>query len=231
MPGVHLCSGCGEEVYCSAKCQRDAWGLHRDRCKDVKATLSQVSDKKSFEPLSSKQLRNILKAKAIQFKSKDERKVVIDELDTIVEKSDLITLVSKHVKFGEVESLLSSSTSWRATEVEGSSGVGSSSSGNGVDKKSLKKATKKNGGGSGMPVLTAAQLREQAKLMRNNPGLVRSQNKVFANMTDAQIREHADQLERTANNPQLMADYEVSCQSINQSIVVYPLSLINLHPH
>jgi hypothetical protein len=80
-----------------------------------------------------------------------------------------------------------------------------------------KKTSPSPGAASGMPSVDPSQaadqlasmnpehLRQQARMMRTMPpSQIRSMNPALANMTDAQIRMAADQMEMMANNPQMM---------------------------
>jgi hypothetical protein len=179
--GKHLCSGCGEEIYCSKECQKQHWPSHKVSCQSATKPEA-VATAKSFEALSVKQLKNILMAKAATYESRKKKKV-LDELDQIVEKSPLVEFVSEHVKYSEVEKLLGSApVSGTGSKSSSSSGVRSSSQG------------RKTRGSSATP--TPDQLRQQAAVMRKDPGMVKRMNPAFANMSDEQIRAYADQLEQ-----------------------------------
>ena len=177
--GVHLCSGCGEEIYCSKECQKEHWAIHKEACKA--ATKPQAAaTARSFESLSVKQLKNVLKAKAATF---DERKRtwMISEAEKHIEKPALIKFVSENVKFGEVEKLLSS-PAIEAAKVKTE------------EKKKTKEALK-----SLFPTPTPEQLKQQAAMMRQNPDMVRQANPAFAKMTDQQIKDYADHLEKVCS--------------------------------
>lgn len=178
--GKHLCSGCGEEIYCSKECQKAHWPVHKTACKSA-VKPEAAAFLKSFDDLSVKQLKNILMAKAASFEKKRKERVLAS-LESVHEKKDLVKLVSDNVKISEIESLLSSTPTSASPSTSSSSSV-----------KPNKSAAKAQSGG--MPTPTPAQLKQQAKLMRENPGMVRRAQPAFANMTDAQIREYADQLE------------------------------------
>ena len=60
--GVHLCSGCGEEIYCDKKCQLSHWPDHKSKCREATKPVAAVLNQ-SFESLSIKQLKNLIKAK------------------------------------------------------------------------------------------------------------------------------------------------------------------------
>ena len=59
--------------------------------------------------LSPKQLKDLLVKKVSCFESA-KKDAVLQELNSVVEKKDLVTLVSDHVDFAEIGSLLSSAT-------------------------------------------------------------------------------------------------------------------------
>ena len=46
------------------------------------------------------------------------------------------------------------------------------------------------------PMPTPKQMRDQARMMRQQPDAVRRANAMFASMTDEQIRQYADQIEQ-----------------------------------
>ena len=171
--GVHLCSGCGEEIYCSKECQKAHWATHKPLCS--KAT--NTSKLRNFDSLSAKQLKNALKAKAAGFDD-SKRKSVLDQLEKLVEKPELVHFVSKYVKPSEIDKLLSSPAVEAAKEKK-------------EEKKKTKEALKNL-----FPTPTPEQLKEQSAMMRNNPNLVRQANPAFAKMSDEQIRQYADYLEK-----------------------------------
>lgn len=145
---------------------------------------------KSFDALSVKQLKNVMKAKAAQF-DKKKRDAVLEKLDSIVEKANLVKLVKEHVKPAEVESLLSSSPT-AATPTSSSA----------------KKRAPAQKYDFKTPTPTPAQMREQAAWIRKNPHLLRQSQAAFANLSDAQIMQYADQLEQTANDPNMLKEVE-----------------------
>lgn len=245
--GIHLCSGCGEEIYCSKGCQKEHWPVHKPSCMQA-VKPEAAAFMKSLDTMSVKQLKNIMRAKAATFEVK-KRSIVLAQLEKIVEKPSLVKFVQEYVNPAEVESLLSAPAPAPPSS--------SSSGGNGSQKKS---SGRKNGGTSsgGIPNPHASrfannnyatpspdQLRQQASMMRyvisllqkkilfrrekshiissllfslvstgfttvcrKHPGMVRKSNPAFAKMTDAQIRQYADQLEQAANNPDMMKELE-----------------------
>jgi hypothetical protein len=140
----------------------------------------------NFESLSIKQLKNILKAKAASYDNK-KKNAILNKMDTIAEKPALEKLVADHVKPSEVEALLSNSSKATAQ-------VGSSSSAAGKNKNTTTSTSSKRNAPA-QPTPSPDQLRQQAKMMRENPQMVRNAQASFANMTDEQIRSYADQLE------------------------------------
>lgn len=183
--GKHLCSGCGEEIYCSKECQKEHWSAHKLACKTA-VKPEAAAFLKSFDALSVKQLKNILKVKAASF-DKKKKDIILAKLERLAEKEELVKLVEEHVAKSEIESLLTSSTP--ATD--------SASSSSSINKKKTT-TTKVN---KAMPTPTPAQLRQQAEMMRRNPGMVRNAQPAFKNMTDAEIRSYADQLEMVSYPP------------------------------
>ena len=181
--GKHLCSGCGEEIYCSKECQKDHWAAHKIACKTaIKPEAAALL--KSLDELSIKQLKNIMKAKAASFEGK-KKGIILTKLDNIVEKPSLVKFVEEYVTLSEVEALLSVPVS------ESGAGV-SSSSGSGKSSVKAKKAPSMNN----QPMPTPKQMRDQARMMRQQPDAVRRANAMFASMTDEQIRQYADQIEQ-----------------------------------
>ena len=184
--GKHLCSGCGEEIYCSKECQKAHWADHKASCKSAVKPES-AALLKSLDSLSIKQLKNVMKAKAATFDSK-KKSIVLTKLDSIVEKPNLVKFVQEHVNISEVEGLLT---------VESTSVSSSSSSTKSKSRPvnaAAAAAAAANAVNPAMP--SPSQLRQQAKMMREQPNAVRKANAMFANMTDAQIRQYADQIEQ-----------------------------------
>lgn len=191
--GIHLCAGCSEEIYCSKNCQKEHWSQHSKFCKH--AMKPEIAAKnQSFQELSSKQLQNLLKVKISNFEEKEKQKILL-ELENTNQKSDLLQLVKKHVKPTEIDTLLSTSISM-------TSGSPSSSIKTHHSKKT--KAQIQKTLDSNIPVPTKEQLLQQAKMMRENPDLVRKSNRMFSNMTNKQIFDYAKQLETSARDPKQM---------------------------
>jgi hypothetical protein len=200
-PGKHLCSGCGEEIYCSKECQKSHWTTHKKACKSaVKPEAAMFI--KSFDQLSVKQLKNIMIAKATTFEASKKSKILA-KVEQIVEKPALVRLVKEHVQPEEVEALLTTPASAKIEATSSSSGSNSSSmKGQGNKNQKVKQIFQTQqqtpnftGDGSLNVTPTPEQLRQQAAMMRKNPGLVRKAQPAFANLTDEQIREYANQLE------------------------------------
>lgn len=158
----------------------------------------------SFDSLSVKQLKNLISAKAATMEPK-KRATVLNQLENVVEKSNLLWLAKQHVLPSEIEVLLTNNPpSMQPTQVEvpatGSKG------GTGVKRKlQMKKsdATSFNG-----QTPTPQQLREQASMMRKNPDLVRRSNPAFLKMSNAQIIAYADHIEKAASDPAMMKEIE-----------------------
>eukprot|EP01038_Epipyxis_sp_PR26KG_P011909 gene11909-15933_t len=186
--GKHLCSGCGEEIYCSKDCQKSHWQTHKPRCQSATKPEA-VAFMKSFDSLSIKQLKNIMKAKAATMEGK-KREITLRKLDQIVEKPALVKFVQEFVTLSEVESLLSAHSTTAVNDTSSSS-----------------KPTKKKSNSS-TPALTPDQLRQNAAMMRRDPAMVRRSQPAFANMTDEQIKQYADQLEQAAADPAMMKEVE-----------------------
>lgn len=144
---------------------------------------------KNFDSLSVKQLKNIMKAKAATFENK-KKQIVLAKLESIAEKPDLVKFVQEYVEMAEVEGLLSVSTA-----AEASSGSSSSSSSSRSGDKQGSTSGKSKKATPQPPLPSPDQLRQQAKMMREQPNMVRKANAMFQNMTDAQIRQYADQIE------------------------------------
>lgn len=189
--GKHLCSGCGEEIYCSKDCQKAHWALHKNACNSA-VKPEAVAFMKSLDSLSIKQLKNVMKAKAASYDNK-KKAIVLTKLESIVEKPNLVKFVEEHVELSEVEALLSASADAGAGTSSSSSSKGSS------------KATKASAASS-QPMPTPKQLREQARMMREQPNAVRRANAMFEKMTDEQIRQYADQIEQAASDPAMMQE-------------------------
>ena len=191
-PGKHLCSGCTEESYCSRDCQKSHWLLHKISCQSATKPAAVTS----FDSLSIKQLKNLLTVKAAGFVA-TKKKIVLDLLNQIVEKPQLIKLVAEHVQLTEIEALLT------VTDAAGKSSSGSSSSSSSSGSRS--QTTKKPKDSSSrttnqptQPVPTPDQLRQQAAMIRKDPQSIRRANAAFAKMSDEQIRAYADQLEQVS---------------------------------
>ena len=154
----------------------------------------------SFDGLSLTQLKNVIRAKAASF-GENKRRIVMQRLEKVVEKGDLLKLVGEHVQPGEVESLLSG----------GIAGMTANSSSSAA--KAMRNADKKTkdavrnavsgGGASGDGKTPSADMvLRQAKEMRRNPDAVRRANAVFAKMSNKEIVAYADQMEEAARDPE-----------------------------
>lgn len=173
-PGKSQCSACGEVVYCSKECQKQHWSAHKTLCQRV-----QLEGFKSFEDLSVKQLKTVFTNKVEKSYKKREDKL-LRKLDKMVEKPELVKYVSEYVEFSEVASLLSTPKTASQDKY--------------AQANNHKGKTIKFDGQQVKP--SANQMKEQANMMRNNPDLVRKANAAFANYTDQQIRQLADELDQ-----------------------------------
>jgi hypothetical protein len=188
-PGKHLCSGCGSEIYCSKECQKADWANHKTACKSATKPESALFVK-SFDEFSIKQLQNLIKAKASNMEGNKKAKL-LERLEQVKEKPALVKLAKDHVDIGEVEALFTLPASAIKT-VETSSSSSSSSK----KKKSVQiEQQYATAGGNGTP--SPQQMRQQAEFMRKNPGMIRkAQPALFGHLTDEQIRQYADQIEK-----------------------------------
>lgn len=149
--GVHLCAGCGEEIYCSKDCQKAHWQSHKVQCQNALRPKAAVSSSQSFDALSVKQLKNVMKAKAGTFDA-IKRTKILEQLDHIIERPALIKFVSEHIQPAEVDKLL-------ATPESSSKAQASRPS----EPKKKKEVLP--------PVPSPDQMRQQATMMRKNPDL------------------------------------------------------------
>lgn len=185
--GVHLCSGCSEEIYCSKDCQKVHWPAHKTACQAAAKSKLETPLTQSFDSLSVKQLKNVLIAKVANFeKSKKEK--ILNGLTNHVEKKELIKYISGYVKINEVESLLQAPPPSPTAGSSSDATTGSSSSGS--KRRPLKPKA--------APAPTPSQIHQQAMMMRKHPDMVRKANPAFAKMTDEQIRQYADHLEQVS---------------------------------
>eukprot|EP01040_Poterioochromonas_malhamensis_P000878 gene878-931_t len=135
-PGKHLCSGCGEEIYCSKECQKAHWAKHKLACKSaVKPEAAMFI--KSFDQLSVKQLKNIIIAKATTFEASKKNKI-LKRVEQTVEKPALVKLVKDHVQPEEIEALLTTPAS---AKVEAASSSGTASARSAKNKNVQQRAT------------------------------------------------------------------------------------------
>jgi hypothetical protein len=194
-PTLQNCS-CGEEIYCSKDCQKSHWLAHKSQCQNALRPKAAVSSSQSFEALSVKQLKNIMKAKAGTFADPVKRTKVLEQLENIVERPALIKFVSEHIQPAEVDKLLATpESSSKAQTTRTDSGTRTSSE----PKKQKKKEVLP-------PMPSPEQMRQQAIMMRKNPDMVRRSNAALAGYSDAQIIEYADQLEKAAKDPDMLKE-------------------------
>lgn len=187
--GVHLCSGCGEEIYCSKECQKAHWSDHKVACKlAVKPEAAAILQ--SFDSLSVKQLKNLLKAKSASMEEK-KRVALLAQMEKMVEKPQLLHLVKQHVQTFEIEALL---TNNNVTDYEPQVPVEKVKGGRGG--RGVQKVVQTKSVPTGNANPSPDQIRQQASLMRKHPDQVRKSHPMFAKMTNAQIIEYANQLEK-----------------------------------
>lgn len=179
-PGKSQCSACGEVTYCSKECQKQHWPTHKLTCQKV-----QLESLKSFEDLSIKQLKTIFTNKVHKAHKKKEDKL-LRKMDKMVEKPELIKFISEFVELSEVPALL----------VTPKPEEKYAHLANKYKSKSIK-----FDGQQAKP--SASQMKEQANMMRSNPDLVRKANPAFANYSDQQIRQLADELDQVRNRHSL----------------------------
>lgn len=162
--GKHLCSACGEEKYCTKECQKSHWGAHKLACKSaVKPEAAALL--KSFDSLSSKQLKNIISAKAATMDPKPKH-TLLNKLEKIVEKAELVKVARDNVSLSEVESLLSGEAKVNAAAATGGGGVP-------VARPSRRSGTRMVAQQNPTGTPSPDQLRQQAAMMRKNPGQCR----------------------------------------------------------
>lgn len=159
--------------------------MHKAACQK-----SMTEGFKSFEDLTIKQLKTVFSNKVHKSYKKKEDKLM-RKMEKIVEKAELIKFISEYVEFSEVSSLLiTPKTDDKYAHVA-----------NKYKSKSIK-----FDGSQAKP--SAGQMKEQANMMRSNPDLVRKANPAFANYTDQQIRQLADELDQMASNPEQLKEME-----------------------
>lgn len=197
--GKHLCSSCGEEIYCSKECQKTHWTSHKHACKAAVKPEAAALMQNPFEQLSVKQLKNLIKAKSATMEGKKKDQVRL-QTEQSLEKHQLLWLVKQHVHPAEIEALLSASVVAPTIQEVPSSGAGKSKKRNAHNQRGSLDAMM----GQPKPDL----LRQQAKQMRKDPDAVRKMNPLFAKMTNAQILGYADQLDKAANDPKTLKEYE-----------------------
>ena len=210
--GTKLCMQCAEVAYCSKECQKIDWkGGHKEACRA--ATKPEiVSLTNNFEDLSIGQLKNLLITKAGSY-NENKRQITLKKMEQRQnDKSQLLKLVSENVKPDEVEALLSNTS---GSSIDNKNGSGSANGGNSnvsdvggsnsnMTKKERQRAEKAKAALENKNLPSADMLRKQARQMSRNPELVRKANPQFRNMSDAEIREQARQMEMMAGDPQML---------------------------
>ena len=151
-----------------------------------------MTEPSQFNELSVKQLKSLLQAKCASYSEK-KREIVSKLMVSVSEKPQLVKLVKDHVEPSEIDALLLKASSMPAPS---SSSVSSSSK-----KQQRERAEKAKAALDQQSLPSPELLRKQAREMSRNPDMVRRANPQFRNMTDAQIREQAKEMEKMANNP------------------------------
>ncbi len=144
-----------------------------------------------FDSMSVKTLKSILTAKCATYPDK-KREIISKLMAGISEKPQLIKLVKDHVQPSEIDGLLSEASKMPAPAPSSSSAS---------SKKQRERAEKAKAALENQSLPSPELLRKQAREMSRNPDMVRRANPQFRNMTDAQIREQAREMEKMANNP------------------------------
>ena len=128
--------------------------------------------------MSVKQIKQILRSKNVDYSN-------------VVEKRDLILLVEENVPtLKEAKEIMNKTTSTSSKPKPKNT---NSTSSNVNTKKAYEQMSR----------MTPAQMKQQATMMRRNPGLVRRSNPQLATKSDAEIRQMADQLDMMAKNPEM----------------------------
>ncbi len=161
-PGKHLCSGCGEELYCTKDCQKAHWPAHKLACK-MAVKPEAAAFLKSFDALSIKQLKNLLTAKAATMDPKPKY-TLLGKLERVAEKPELVKLANENVSTNEVEFLLAGTSKPAPALAASSSGVKANQRNVRNGKYVMQEAPPGT-------VPTPEQMRQQAAMMRKDPGL------------------------------------------------------------
>jgi hypothetical protein len=192
-PGSMLCANCADAQYCSKECQKAHWAAHKTLCKTK-------SIPRTVDRLKETDLRTLLIAKAETFDNKVKKNTLLNKAENPKEKVEALrTLAKEHVGDAEVEGLLAAAKAKQKKR----------------DERVTTTAIKQTAGKTIKPpshfqpgTPSPDQLRQQANMMRQNPAAVRKAQPAFATLTDEQIRAYADQLEQTANDPNMMKEVE-----------------------
>ena len=154
----------------------------------------EMSTTTDFDSMSVKSLKAILTVKCATYPDK-KREIITKLMVGISEKPQLIKLVKDHVQPSEIDELLEEAAKNPAPAPAPSSSSGTSS------KKQRERAEKAKAALENQSLPSPELLRKQAREMSRNPDMVRRANPQFRNMTDAQIREQAREMEKMASNP------------------------------
>ena len=159
----------------------------------------------TFESLSVRQLKHLLNAKCCSAHGYSEKKrtIILAVMEKMKEKEALVKLVRENVQPDEVEILLASQPPISSSSESSSSGNSSRSS---SSKKQRERAEKAKAALDNHNMPSPEMLRKQAREMSRNPDMVRRANPQFRNLTDAQIREQAREMEKMANNPEALRE-------------------------
>lgn len=179
------CSKCGAAQYCSKECQVGHWSVHSATC------YQKTSDNKILlESLSVKQLKYMLKMKAASM-SEGEREALKEGEARVVEKAPLISLVESSMSQSEMKQFLASYAQEKNAPPQTSS---------------ARKPRKPDSQLEDLKRATPEQLRQQARVFRRDPDLVRRSNPQLAHLSNAELLASAEQMEAMADNPAMLRE-------------------------
>lgn len=197
--GIHLCSKCGNAQYCSKECQVGGrgellarrlphaqvghWSTHSGSC--FQRTAENLI---SVESLTIKQLKYLLRCKAAALSSSDAVRLKEKEAD-VVEKVPLVRLVEASLTQTEMLEFLAAFRPDKAPSPV-------------VPKKKKQVDTQLED----LKRATPAQLREQARVFRQDPDRVRRAQPSLAHMSNAELVSSAEQMERMAADPAILRE-------------------------